>query len=119
MISIRKISKTFNRRTPNEVTLFNDFNFDIQKNDFVIVVGSNGSGKSTLLNIIAGAVKQDEGSIHLDDIEISTFKDYQRSRWIARIFQNPLAGTAPELTVLENFRLASLRTSSKGLRVGT
>lgn len=119
MISLSGISKTFSKGSPNEISLLNNFNLEIKKNDFIIVVGSNGSGKSTLLNIIAGAVRIDEGSIYLDEKEISRFRDYERSRWLARIFQNPLAGTAPDLTILENFRLATLRTSKKGLKIGT
>lgn len=119
MISLRGISKTFAKGSPNEVNLLNDFNLEIKKNDFIIVVGSNGSGKSTLLNILAGVVRINEGSIFLDDKDISQLKDFKRSRWLARIFQNPLAGTAPDLSILENFRLASIRTGSKGLRIGT
>ena len=119
MISLKEISKTFSKGSPNEVNLLNNFNLEIKKNDFIIVVGSNGSGKSTLLNILAGVVRINEGSIILDDKDISQSKDYKRSRWLARIFQNPLAGTAPDLSILENFRLASIRTSSKGFRIGT
>ena len=119
MISLKGISKTFLKGSPNEVNLLNDFNLEIKKNDFIIVVGSNGSGKSTLLNILAGIVRINEGSIFLDDEDISQTKDYKRSRWLARIFQNPLSGTAPDLSILENFRLASIRTHSKGLRIGT
>ncbi len=119
MIKLKSINKTFAKGSPNEIRLFSDFNLEIRKNDFIIVIGSNGSGKSSLLNLIAGTIFPDEGTIFLDDKEISHLKDYQRSRWLARIFQNPLAGTASELTILENFRLASLRTGSKGLYVGT
>ena len=119
MISLKGISKTFSKGSPNEINLLNNFNLEIKKNDFIIVVGSNGSGKSTLLNILAGVVRINKGSIILDDKDISQTKDYKRSRWLARIFQNPLAGTAPDLSILENFRLASIRTSSKGFRIGT
>ncbi len=119
MITLSSISKTFNKGNPNEQRIFSNFNLKIFKNDFIIVVGSNGSGKSTLLNLLAGTVFADEGSIYLDKLDISKYKEYKRSAWIARIFQNPLAGTAPELTILENFRLASLRTKRKGLTIGT
>ena len=119
MIKLSSISKTFNKGNPNESNVFTNFNFEIKKNDFIILAGSNGSGKSTLLNLLAGSVRPDEGSITLDGKEISSRKDYERSRWIARIFQNPMMGTAPELTVLENFRLASLRTKGKTLSIGT
>lgn len=119
MISLKGISKTFSKGSPNEVNLLNNFNLEIKKNDFIIVVGSNGSGKSTLLNILAGVVRINEGSIILDEKNISQSKDFNRSRWLARIFQNPLAGTAPDLSILENFRLASIRTGIKGFRIGT
>ena len=119
MISLNGISKTFSKGSPNEVNLLINFNLEINQNDFIIVVGSNGSGKSTLLNILAGVVRINEGSIVLDEKDITQSKDYKRSQWLARIFQNPLAGTAPDLSILENFRLASIRTGSKGLRIGT
>ena len=70
MISLSGISKTFSKGTPNEIHILNEFNFEIKKNDFIIIVGSNGSGKSTLLNIIAGVVKQETGSILFDGKEI-------------------------------------------------
>ena len=119
MITISSISKTFNKGNPNEQKIFRNLNLEILKNDFIIVVGSNGSGKSTLLNLLAGTVFADEGSIYLDKKDISKYKEYKRSVWIARIFQNPLAGTASELSILENFRLAALRTKRKGLTIGT
>ena len=119
MISLSGISKTFNKGNANEVSILNNFNLEVNKGDFIILVGSNGSGKSTVLNVIAGTVSQDSGSVYLDNKEISNYKDYRRSKWIARIFQDPLAGTAPELTILENFRLASLRTKQKSFKIGT
>jgi putative ABC transport system ATP-binding protein len=119
VIKLSDISKTFAKRSPNEINLFRNFNLEIMKNDFVVVVGSNGSGKSSLLNLIAGTIFPDKGKIMLDNKDITRLKDFERSKWIARIFQNPLAGTAPELTILENFRLASLRTGRKGMKIGT
>ncbi|XQP84723.1 MAG: ABC transporter ATP-binding protein [Candidatus Pollutiaquabacter aromativorans] len=86
---------------------------------FVTVIGTNGSGKSTLLNCIAGTVQPESGRVLFDGTDVTDLADHQRSRWVARIFQNPLAGTAPELSLLENFRLAALRTQPKGFRIGT
>jgi len=86
---------------------------------FVTVIGTNGSGKSTLLNCIAGTVQPESGRVQFDGTDVTDLADHQRSRWVARIFQNPLAGTAPELSLLENFRLAALRTQPKGFRIGT
>ncbi len=118
MIKLSSISKTFGKGSPNEATIFNDFSYEIIKNDFIVVIGSNGSGKSTLLNLLGGTIKSDHGKIFLNELEISELDEHKRSRWIARIFQNPMTGTAPELTILENFRLASLRTGKKGLKFG-
>lgn len=119
MINLQSISKTFNKGTPNENSVFNDFDLRIAKGDFIVVVGSNGSGKSTLLNLLAGSVRPDEGTITLDGKDISSLKEAQRGRYVARIFQNPLTGTAPDLNILENFRLAALRTQSKKWTIGT
>jgi putative ABC transport system ATP-binding protein len=119
MINLKDISKSFRRGSPDEIKLFENLNLEIKKNEFVVVIGSNGSGKSTLLNLIAGTVKPDSGSIYFDKKNITNKKDFERSEWIVRIFQNPLSGTASELSILENFRLASLRRSSKGFTIGT
>ena len=119
MIELKHISKTFNRNTPNSIVALDDVNLVIPEKSFTVVIGSNGSGKSTLLNALAGTVHLDAGQIMIDGLDITRHKDYQRSRWIARIFQNPLTGTSPELSILENFRLASLRTEPKRFRVGT
>ena len=119
MIELQHISKTFNRNSPNEISALKDINLKIDASQFVVVIGSNGSGKSTLLNSIAGNISIDNGRILVDNTEITNKKEYERSKWIARIFQNPLMGTAPELTILENFRLASLRTQSKKMSIGT
>jgi putative ABC transport system ATP-binding protein len=91
----------------------------IPEAQFVTVIGTNGSGKSTLLNCIAGTVRPDSGRVHFDGTDVTVLSDYDRSRWVARIFQNPLSGTAPDLSILENFRLAALRTQAKGFRIGT
>jgi putative ABC transport system ATP-binding protein len=119
MITLKNISKTFGKGSPNELKIFDGFNLEIPEKDFVVIVGSNGSGKSTLLNLIAGTIFPDGGAIHIGEKDITSLKEFERSKWIARIFQNPLLGTAPDLTILENFRLAALRTKSKGLAIGT
>ena len=118
MIELQGVSKSFNKGSANENHLLNDFNLTIEENIFTLIVGSNGSGKSTLLNLLAGNFQPDSGKILFQGKDISRLKDFQRSKWIARIFQDPLAGTAPDLSILENFRLASLRTHGKGLKLG-
>jgi putative ABC transport system ATP-binding protein len=119
MIELQHISKTFNSKTPNETRALQDVNLKIDFNRFTVIVGSNGSGKSTLLNALAGSISVSEGKIILDNNDITCLKEHQRSKWIARIFQNPLMGTAPDLSILENFRLASTRNQSRGFRIGT
>ncbi|WP_207534054.1 ABC transporter ATP-binding protein [Desertivirga arenae] len=119
MIKISALNKTYNEGRLNEVRSIQNLNLSIAANDFVVIVGANGSGKSTLLNCIAGSVLPSSGSIIIDGTDVSRLPDYKRSRWIARVFQNPLSGTAPDLSILENFRLAALRTRSKSLTIGT
>lgn len=119
MIELIHITKTFNRSTAIETKALQEIDLQIHSGEFVVIVGPNGSGKSTLLNAIAGSIPIDSGKIMIDGNHVTDMKDFQRSKWIARIFQNPLLGTAPELSILENFRLASLRTQTKKLIIGT
>jgi putative ABC transport system ATP-binding protein len=95
-----------------------DINLSINKEEFVVIVGANGSGKSTLLNAIAGNIIADKGNITIENTEVTNWKDYRKSKWIARIFQDPFMGTASELSIIDNFRLASIRTKKKGLSIG-
>lgn len=118
MISLRNLSKTFHAGMPDEVRALRNLSLDIQAGEFVVIVGSNGSGKSTLLNLIFGSLFPDTGSIHIDGDDLTALPEYRRSRWISMVFQNPAHGTAPELSLLENFRLASLRTSKKRMIPG-
>ncbi len=119
MIQLIGINKFFNRGQVTENSAINDVSLMINAKDFVVIVGSNGSGKSTLLNCIAGSILTDSGTIIFDKkIDVTNLKDYQRTKWVSRIFQNPLVGTAPGLTILDNFRLASIRTKSKNISVG-
>jgi putative ABC transport system ATP-binding protein len=119
MIKLDNVTKIFNRGKANEVKAITDLNLTIAEQDYLVIVGSNGSGKSTLLNLIAGSTLPSTGEVYIDNNTVSRLPDYRRSRWIARVFQNPLSGTAPDLSILNNFRLAALRTQSKGLTIGT
>ncbi|WP_345951776.1 ATP-binding cassette domain-containing protein [Mucilaginibacter sp. PAMB04274] len=119
MIKLEGINKTFNRGKANEVKAIQDLNLNIASEDYLVIVGANGSGKSTLLNLIAGSIIPSAGKIELDDHLVTRLPDYKRSRWITRVFQNPLSGTAPDLSILDNFRVAALRTKKKGLSIGT
>jgi putative ABC transport system ATP-binding protein len=118
MISIKQATKIFNKGKANQVDAVNGIDLRITDGEFLVIVGSNGSGKTTLLNLIAGTILPTSGSIEIDGNDVSNMPDYRRSQWIARVFQNPLSGTASDLSILDNFRLAAIRTKPKGLSIG-
>lgn len=118
MIQLNHITRVFNQDQVNEVMALKEVNLEIKKGEFVSLIGSNGSGKTTLLNVISGAVPPSTGKVYLHGEDATRLPEHKRSRWIARVFQNPLGGTAPDLSVLDNFRLAALRTSKKQLKIG-
>ena len=118
MIELNGIYKTFNRGQASEVKALQNLNLTVAGGEYLVIVGSNGSGKSTLLNVIAGSVMPSAGSIRLADEDVTKYKDFQRSKFISRVFQNPLSGTAAGLSVVDNFRLAAIRTQPKGLKIG-
>lgn len=118
MIQLKNIHVLVNEAQVNEQVIINNLNVEFKPESFTIIVGANGSGKSTLLNTIAGSVFCKKGSIIIDGEDVTSLPDYKRSNWIARVFQNPLQGTAPNLTILENCRLAALRTQNKLLKIG-
>lgn len=111
MLDIKNISKTFNPGTVNEKRALTDFSLHLERSDFATIVGSNGAGKSTLFNAIAGCFYADTGSISLAGRDITFTPEHQRSRVIGRLFQDPLRGTAPHMTIEENLALAYLRAS--------
>jgi len=119
MLKVEQVSKIFNPKRSNAVVALSNVSLQIQQGEFVTIMGTNGSGKSTLLNLIAGNLFPSSGSIFWNDEDITRVPEYRRSRWMTRVFQNPLAGTAPELSILDNFRLAAIRTQSKKLTIGT
>jgi putative tryptophan/tyrosine transport system ATP-binding protein len=118
MIEIQRVHKVYNKGKANEVNALNGVDLKIIEKEFLVIVGSNGSGKTTLLNLIAGSVLPTSGRIDIDGNNVTKLADYQRSEWIARVFQNPLSGTASDLSILDNFRLAAIRTKAKGLKIG-
>lgn len=118
MITITNVHKIFNPGKANQVNAVNGITLHIKNGQFVVIVGANGSGKTTLLNLIAGSVFPNLGSISVDGQNVTKLHDYHRSKYIARVFQNPMSGTAADLSILDNFRLAAIRTKSKGLSIG-
>ncbi len=112
MLKIENISKTFYPGTVNEKKALQGLSLDMEDGDFATIVGSNGAGKSTLFNAIAGSFYPDEGYIELDGTDITYVKEHVRSQYIGRLFQDPLMGTAPSMTIEENLSVAYLRASS-------
>lgn len=114
MLEIKNISKTFHPGTVNAKTAISDVSLKLEKGDFVTIIGSNGAGKSTLFHAVSGAFYVDEGSINLDGKDITFLPEYKRSWIIGRLFQDPMAGTAPGMTIEENMALSYLRSSKRG-----
>lgn len=112
MLDVIKIKKTFNPGTVNEKTAVSDLSLHLDAGDFATIIGSNGAGKSTLFNAITGQFYVDEGKIVLDGEDITYKKRHLRSKQIGHLFQDPLRGTAPHMTIEENMALAYLRAST-------
>ena len=112
MLIMRNVSKTFNPGTVNEKMALRKVHLELKRGDFATIVGSNGAGKSTLFNAITGSFLADEGLILLDGEDITYQKEYIRSKVIGHLFQDPLKGTAPHMTIEENMALAYLRSST-------
>ena len=115
MLETKKILKTFNAGTPNEVRSLQGVDLAIEDGSFVIVIGTNGSGKSTLLNAIAGTFLVDSGSINIDGQDVTRWPEHSRAQFIGRVFQNPFSGTAPNLSIAENLALSARRGRTRGL----
>lgn len=113
MIEFKNFSKTFNAGSINEVKALININLTINEGEFVTIIGTNGSGKSTLLNAIAGTFICDEGIITINGKDVTFQHEYQRADNIARVFQNPFSGTAPNMTIAENLHLSILRGKSR------
>ena len=112
MLILKNVSKTFNPGTVNEKCALNNVNLTLKKGDFATIIGSNGAGKSTLFNAITGVFFVDRGLIVLGDEDITYEREHVRSKVIGHLFQDPLKGTAPHMTIEENMALAYLRTTT-------
>ena len=115
MIELRNIVKRFNNGTASETIAIDHLNLALQEGDFITVIGGNGAGKSTLMNIISGSIPADEGQVLLDNEDVSRVPEYKRAPFFGRVFQDPMVGTAADMTVIENLALAYGRGRSRSL----
>lgn len=118
MLRLNRIHKVFNEGTPDEKIALDDIQLSLEPGDFVTVIGSNGAGKSTLMNIVSGVMIPDVGTVHIQDQDVSKVSEYRRSKFIGRVFQDPMAGTAPSMTIEENLAMAYSRNRTRGFRLG-
>jgi len=118
MLKITNLQKTFNAGTVNAKTALNGVDLVLNDGDFVTVIGGNGAGKSTLLNAIAGVWRPDFGTIELDGIDVTNMPEHKRAKFLGRVFQDPMKGTAPDMEIAENLAIASKRGIKRGFRWG-
>ena len=115
MVRLENIIKIFSKGTIDEKVAVNGITLHVRKGDFVTVIGSNGAGKTTVLNLTAGTFSPDEGVIFIDGSDVTNLPEHRRAKYLGRIFQNPLLGTASSMTIEENLAMADLRGQSRGL----
>ena len=118
MLRLTNVNKTFNKGTVNEKPALVGVDLHLEPGDFVTVIGGNGAGKSTLLNAIAGVFPPDSGVIQIDGADVSLLSEHQRARYLGRVFQDPMRGTAADMQIDENLALARRRGEGRGLSWG-
>ena len=118
MIRLEGITKIFNKGTIDEKVAVDGIDLHVRKGEFVTVIGSNGAGKTTVLNLSAGTFAPDQGDIFIDDSRVTNLAEHRRARYLGRVFQNPLMGTAASMTIEENLAMADLRGQPRTLRWG-
>ena len=118
MLEIKNICKTFNKGTVNEKVALNNVSLTLNEGDFVSVIGGNGAGKSTVLNAVAGVWPVDSGSILIDGINVTGMPEHKRAKYLGRVFQDPMNGTAATMEIQENLAIAVRRGKGRGLRWG-
>lgn len=119
MLEIKNVHKTFNPGTINEKKALNGIDITLNEGDFVTVIGGNGAGKSTMLNMIAGVYPVDCGNIIIDGDDVTKLPEHKRAKYIGRVFQDPMTGTAADMQIIENLALASRRGKVRSLAPGT
>ncbi|MDN3018755.1 ABC transporter ATP-binding protein [Paenibacillus sp. BSR1-1] len=118
MLQLNQIHKIFNEGTPDEKIAIDHINLSLKPGDFVTVIGSNGAGKSTLMNIISGVLFPDIGDVCIGGKNVTNMSEFNRSKMIGRVFQDPMAGTAPSMTIEENLAMAYSRNKRRTLQKG-
>ncbi|MBW2443499.1 MAG: ATP-binding cassette domain-containing protein [Deltaproteobacteria bacterium] len=118
MLTLKGVTKIFNKGTQDEKRALDDFSLEVAGGDFITIIGSNGAGKTTLLNVIAGTIEADEGQVMVDGQDVTRWPDFQMAQFISRVFQSPTMGTAGDMTIEENLCMAELRGKKRGLRWG-
>lgn len=118
MLEIKNVHKTFNPGTINEKKALNGLDLVLNEGDFVTVIGGNGAGKSTMLNMVAGVYPVDCGNIIIDGVDVTKLPEHKRAKYIGRVFQDPMTGTAASMQIAENLALASRRGQRRGLGAG-
>ncbi|RSL30991.1 ATP-binding cassette domain-containing protein [Salibacterium salarium] len=118
MLRLDQVSLTFNEGTMDEKNALQDVNIELESGEFLTVIGSNGAGKSTLMNVISGSAIPDTGNVFIDNKAVTPMQEYKRSQMIGRVFQDPMAGTAPSMTIEENLALAWARNKKRTLKPG-
>lgn len=118
MLQLTKVAKLFFPGSPDEKVALSGIELSLAPGDFVTVIGSNGAGKSTLMNVISGVLAPDSGEVRIEGKTVQQLPEYKRSRWIGRVFQDPMAGTAPTMTIEENLAMAYARGKRRGLAFG-
>ena len=118
MLKLEYVSKAFNRGTVNEKTALQNVSLQVNEGDFITMIGGNGAGKSTLLNCVAGVFLPDAGSIFIDSVNVTGLPEHRRAQYVGRVFQDPMMGTAADMTLEENLALAYRRGKRRTLRWG-
>ncbi|CAG9621925.1 ABC transporter ATP-binding protein [Sutcliffiella rhizosphaerae] len=118
MLQLTQINKVFNEGTLDEKNALDSIHLTLDKGDFVTIIGSNGAGKSTMMNMISGVLTPDTGKVEIDGRNVTYMAEHRRAKYIGRVFQDPMAGTAPTMTIEENLAMAFARNKKRTLKLG-